>query len=249
MATEDRQANSGTSAGFWTIRHVAFGLGGLGLLIVLMVRSCGGDESDKQAKDGDEDLPRQAIVVQIPASQWPSQPAPPVQSPTPRQQPGYGYMPQQPDYEYAPRQQVLVQPQAPADDGGNPWAVPSQSYGSGQTGGYRQPAAPRWGQQTQPQRPQQPQYVQPQGGARYRPLDEPEDRQAESRKLPEPVQGYYPVAPYDRPAGSSFSTPGYPYAGGPYGGYSGYYNPGYGLPGSGYGVSPGVPGIGWRPGW
>lgn len=247
MATQGGQANSGTSAGFWKIRHVAFGLGGLGLLIVLMVRSCGGDESDKQAAGDDDNLPRQAIVVQIPASQWPSQAAPPVQSPVP-QQPAYGYIPQQQDYGYAPRQQAPLQPQVPADNGGNPWAVPGRSYGYGQSGGYRQPASPQWGQQLQPQRPQQ-QYAQPQqGGARYRPLEEPEDREAAARKLPEPVQGYYPVAPYDRPAGSSFSTPENPYGGG-YGGYSGYYSPGLYGPGSAYGLPPGGPASGWGPGW
>jgi hypothetical protein len=246
MTTQDVKANSGPSAGFWTIRHVAFGLGGLGLVIVLMVRSCGGDESDKQA-GGDDDLPRQAIVVQIPASQWPSQPAPPVQSPAPRQ-PAYGYIPPQQDYNYSARPQVPAQSQPPADDGSNPWAVPSQAPGYSQSGGYRQPVEARWGEQLRPRQPQQ-HYVQPQqGGARYRPLDEPDDRQASSRKLPEPVQGYYPVAPYDRPAGSSFGAPD-PYAGA-YGGYpGGYYGSGvYGLPGSGYGV-PVAPGIGWRPGW
>lgn len=220
-------------AGFWKIRHLAIVLGVLVLLVMLMLRGCGSDDAGEEIA-GKEGMPRQAIVVQIPASQWPPvQQQVPVQ-PAPPQQPGYGYMPQQ-----------AVQPQAPVADGGNPWAVQApRSYE------YRPSAgAQQWGQ-TQ-QRPS-PQYVPPAAGARYRPLEEDNNStRAAPRPAAPPVQGYRPPAPYDRLSGSSFGESGqaYPY---PYGGaYPGSYY-GYGVPGATNPYMPGypvVPGAGWPGVW
>jgi hypothetical protein len=275
MTTQGTQANSAPPAGFWKLRHAVIGLGVLMLMVILMARGCGDDEPEKQGKPEGADMPRQGVVVQIPASQWPPQQAP-VQTPAP-QQPGYGYMPQQqPGYGYAQQQQpgygytqqqqpgygytqqqqpgygyTQQQPgygytqQQPAADGSNPWSVQTQpAYG------YGQPGNQQWGQQ----QPQRPQYTQlPPGGSRYRPLESEETHSAPPRPAQQPVQRYYPAAPYDQPGGSSFAAPAYPYAGT----YPGYYGGAgvYGVPGAGagYGYLPGYPGsvpaLGWPGVW
>jgi len=266
MTTQGTQANSAAPAGFWKLRHAVIGLGILMFLVIVMVRGCGDDEPEKQGNTEGDDMPRQGVVVQIPASQWPPQQAP-VQPPAP-QQPGYGYIPpqqqpgygytqqqqqpgygytqqQQPGYGNAPQQQpgYGYMPQQPAADGSNPWAVQTQpAYG------YGQPGNQQWGQQ----QPQRPQYTQvPPGGARYRPLESEETRSPPPRPAPQPVQRYYPAAPYDQPGGSSFAAPTYPYAGA-YPGYSGGAGV-YGAPGTGYGYLPaypgGVPAAGWPGVW
>jgi hypothetical protein len=220
------------ATGFWKLRHLAIGLGVV-LLVVLMLRACGSDEEKQQARH-DDNMPRQAIVVQIPSSQWPAQPAP-VQPPAP-QQPGYGYIPQ-----------PMAQPPQPSvADGSNPWAVQQapRGYDYGQSGNAQ------WGQ-PQPQRAPQYQYVPPPVSSRYRPLGEDNSTRIEPRPAPPPVQNYRPAAPYDRLSGSSFGEgqPGYPYYGGA---YPGYYGQGaYGVPASPYvPVYPGVvPGAGWPGVW
>jgi hypothetical protein len=266
MTTPGTQATGTPQSGFWKPRHAVIGLGVLVVLVTLMVRGCGDDESE-QGSESTETMPRQSVVVQIPASQWPGTQQAPVQTPAPQQpgygylpqqqpmqQPGYGYVPQQqpmqqPGYGYVPQQQpVQQQPQAPVGAGGNPWAVQQSQPSS-----YGQPAYQQWGQQ-QPQRPQQQQqyYAPPPVGSRYRPLESENVQQAAPQPQPAPpVQSYYPAAPYDRLSGSSFGTPAYPY-GGAYGGaYPGYYGPGvYGAPGGVY--SPGwgsIPGLGWPAVW
>lgn len=257
MATQGTQATSAPPAGFWKLRHAVIGLGVL-MLVVLMVRACGDDdeESQKQSRKQEADMPRQGIVVQIPASQLPGQQAP-MQAPVP-QQPAYGYAPGQTGsaysytpgqaggtYGYAPQAPAQAQPQAPMSDAGNPWAVQRQpSYG------YGQPEYQQWGRQ-QPQQPPQTYAQPPSVTPRYRPLDTEQPESAPSRPVQQPVQGYYPVAPYDRPGGSSFAAPAYPYAGA----YPGYYGAGgvYGVPGAGYGYPPvypgGVPAVGWPRVW
>jgi hypothetical protein len=202
------------------------GLGALALVVIVMVRSCGDDDSG-QPSNSAETMPRQAIVVQIPASQWPPAQQAPMQTPAPPQ-PGYGYLPQPP-----------AQPQqAPAGDGGNPWAVQSQPYSYGQPG-YQQ-----WGRQQRPQQQQQRYYDAP--PAQYRPLEPQNVQPAPQPAPPPPVQSYYPVAPYDRLSGSSFGTPAYPY-GGAYGGaYPGYYGAPGGFYSPGWG---GVPAPGWPGVW
>jgi hypothetical protein len=273
MTTQGTKATGTPPGGFWKLRHAVIGLGALVLIVILMVRSCGNDESEQQSKST-ESMPRQAIAVQIPASQWPATQQAPVQTPAPQQpgygylpqqpaqQPGYGYAPQQPaqqpGYGYAPQQPVqqpgygyapqqpVQQPRAPLGDGGNPWAVQSQPYSYGQSG-YQQ-----WGQQQlQRPQPQQQYYAPPPVGSQYRPLESEQVQQAPQPQPAPPVQGYYPAAPYDRLSGSSFGTPAYSY-GGAYGGaYPGYYGTGvYGAPGGVY--SPGwgtVPGLGWPGVW
>lgn len=256
-------------AGFWKIRHLAIGLAAVVVIVMLMLRACGSDDAGKEEQAAaKKDMPRQGLVVQIPATQWPSQQLPAqVQPPAPQQpgygyiapqqQPGYGYVvpqqqaPQQPGSGYGyvvPQQQPLVQPQAPVTDGGNPWSVQTpRSYGYGQSG------TAQWGRtQQQPA----PQYytAPPSAGTRYRPLEEDNSARTASRPVapPQPqVQGYLPAAPYDRLSGSSFgegSRPGYPYGGA----YPGYYGPGayggtYGVPVSPY--TPGYPGVGWPGVW
>ncbi|GEM_PF-2071061 len=215
--------------GFWKPRHAVSGLGVI-LLLVLAVRSCGGDEDETTAKSkAGEDTPRQAIVVQIPASQWPVPPAPRGQALS--QPPVYG----QP------------QPAAPTVDPENPWAVQRRpAYGYGNRNVQQPSQSTGWGQQ----RLQRPQYSQPPGTGQYRPLDDQADRARQNRTVapaPAPVR---PVAPYDRLSGSSFGSGGVnPYAGA-YPGYYGaapYMGPGaYGGWPGGYGYGyPGITGPGW----
>lgn len=226
------QSTQPPTAGFWKIRHLLVAVVVVVVLVTLMLRACGSDEAEEQVTE-QEKLPRQAIVVQIPASQWPPVQQAPVQPAAPSQ-PGYGYMPQQP----------VQQPQVPVADDSNPWAVQApQSYQ------YRQPGA-QWGRSHQPK--PETQYAAPPSGTRFRPLEEDHSTRATPRPVvPQvPVQGYRSPAPYDRPAGSSFgdSAQSYPY---PYsGGYPGGYY-GQGAYGSPYApVYPGVvPGAGWPGVW
>lgn len=234
-----------TTAGFWKVRHLLVGLGVLVLLVMLMVRGCGSDEDGHKEAGQEENLPRQAVVVQIPASQWPQQQVP-VQPPAP-QQPGYGYIPQQPGYGYAPQQQqqgygygyAPQQQQPPPVDSGNPWAV--QTPGS-----YRQPNGAQWGR---PQQQPAQQYVPvPSTMPQYRPLDENGGTRVERRPPPPPpAQTYRPAAPYDRLSGSSFGEGSQT----PYGAYPGYYGSGaYATPAVPYPGYPGVyPGAGWPGAW
>ncbi|MFQ5644193.1 MAG: hypothetical protein ACE5FQ_10925 [Thiogranum sp.] len=228
MAADNGEQATVQQPGFWKPRHAVIG-GAVLLLLILAVRSCGGDADDAKvagSESGDE-TPRQAIVVQIPASQWPPQAAP-----APGGQPAY-----QPP--------VYVQPQAPlpSADSGNPWAVqrqqPAADAGGRNTG--RQAQSRGWGQ---PQ-PQRPRYSQPPGTGQYRPLDEQQSR-AGSRSAPTvapPPLPAWPAAPYDRPAGSSFGANGAsPYAGA----YPGYYGAApYVGPGGYGGRWPGAYGYGY----
>jgi hypothetical protein len=254
MSGSGSQTNSG-GGGFWKIHHAAIGIAIL-LLIVFAVRSCGNDaEEQADAEDGREEaIPRQAIVVEIPATQWQGQPAPVPQQAYPQapvyppQQPQYGYSAQQPyaqqpQYGY-PVQQPPVQSQpAYRVDPENPWAVRRQQPLYGGASQYAQPQTPRWGQPAQ----QRPVYPQP-GVSRFRPLDE---NQSTAPRQSAPATGSTvprAVAPYDRLSGSSYgantnaqatwppggSYPGYygtmPYGGVP-GGYPGSVYPGAVYPG------------------
>jgi len=218
MSDTDAQTSTPPPAGFWKPRHALIGAGVL-LLLVMGVRSCGDDaDEDRAVKDVADDAPRQAIVVQIPAANWPPQGLP--AAPPSYQAPVYA----QPQ---APVQQA--RPAMPGSDPGNPWAVP-QASGNATT---QRPAA-QWGQ---PQRPQ-PAYVQPPGSARYRPLEDSSRAAPQpAAPAPAPVQRW-PAAPYDRLSGSSFGNTagGYPYPGG---GWPGYYGA------TPYGAPPGVYGGGW----
>lgn len=95
----------------------------LAVLVVLMMNGCSDDEPERHT-DRQADTPRQTIVVQIPASQWP---------------------PQQVQQPVAPL--PVQQPRPPAADGNNPWAVPRRPRSNGQHR-FRQ-----WGQ-PRPERPQ-----------------------------------------------------------------------------------------------
>ncbi len=221
--------------GFWKLHHAAIGLGAL-LLLIFAVRSCGGDADDEavvKSESGGQ-TPRQAIVVQIPATQWSAQVAP--GGPQSYQPPVY----------------VQPQPALPTADPDNPWAVQRQpAYNAGNQSARRQSQATGWGRQ----QPQRPQYTQPPGTGQYRPLDENPRKARESRSVPVPAvpAPVWPAAPYDRPSGSSFGANGAnPYAGAypgyygatPYGSPGGY---GAGWPGS-YGYPGGYPGL-VGPGW
>jgi hypothetical protein len=225
-------------AGFWKVRHLVIGLAAVVVIVMLMLRACGSEDTGQKEEQAaaKKDMPRQGVVVQIPATQWPSQQVPMQVQPQAPQQPGYGYI--------APPPQPL-QPQAPVAEGSNPWSVQTpRSYD------YRQSGTPQWGRTQQQPAPQY--YVAPpSAGARYRPLEEDSSaRTAPPPVAPQPqpqVQGYRPVAPYDRLSGSSFgdgSQQAYPYGGA----YPGYYGPGaYGVPVSPY--APIYPGVGWPGVW
>ena len=259
--TDNGKQSATQAAGFWKIRHVGMGLGAL-LLVIVVVRSCGGDAEDErfEAESGDA-VPRHAIAVKIPAPQWQGQ-YPPAQQQQPaygypaqqQQQPAYGYpaqQQQQPAYGYPaqqqqqpaygyPAQQLQQQRQLPATEPGNPWAVqqPAYSYGA-----QRAPQTQQWGQT----RRQQPVYTQPPGSGQYRPLEE-KPRTAQQRRSAAPATATdWPSAPYDRRSGSSFGGNGtsQPYSGGSQGYYGGtpYGAPAYGggWPGGGLGY----PGAGY----
>jgi len=236
------------AAGFWKIRHAVMGLGAL-LLVIVVIRSCGGDAEDERFEAGSRDaVPRQAIAVKIPAPQWQEQ-YPPAQQQQPaynypaqqQQQPAYGYpaqQQQQPAYGYPAQQQqqpaygypAQQQRQLPATDPGNPWAVqqPVYSYGA-----QRTPQTQQWGQT----RRQPPVYAQPPGSGQYRPLDEKKARSAQQSSSTAAVR---PAAPYDRRTGSSFGGNGSSY---PSGAYPGYYGgTPYGVPAYGGGWPAGGPG-------
>ena len=213
-------------AGFWKLHHLVIGLVVL-VVLVMMMRGCGSDEDESEAVSSvEKEQPRQAIVVQIPASQLPPQ-----QSVDPRadlrSQQQYGYAPQ-----VAPQ---VLQPATPAAPSSNPWSTRTspQSYGS--------PQPRHW---DQPQRSQPQSYTQrPAASPQYRPLEQPQvAAPAPVPVRPAPQQRlYYPAAPYDSLSGSSFGTPAYPYGGA----YPGQYGAGaYGVPGGVYAPG-GVPGIGW----
>lgn len=226
-------------AGFWKLHHLVIGLVVL-VVVIMMFRACGSDEDEAEVSSaGEQEQPRQAIAVQVPATQLPSQQ--PVVPPAGlrSQQPGYGYAPQQ----YAPQgyaPQVapqVLQPSQPAAPSSNPWSTRTQphSYGSYQS--------QHWGQ---PQRNRQQSYVQqPVTSQQYRPLEQPQAAAPAPAPAARPVapqpQVYYPAAPYDSLSGSSFGNRVYPYGGA----YPGQYGTGaYGVPGGVY--TPGVvPGLGW----
>jgi hypothetical protein len=142
MADNGKQAAT-QPAGFWKIRHAGMGLGAL-LLVIVVVRSCGGDAEDErfEAESGNA-VPRQAIAVKIPAPQWQGQ-YPPAQ----QQQPAYGYPAQQQQPAYG----TPAQQQQPA------YGYPAQQ---------QQPAYGYPAQQQQPaygtpaQQQQQPAYGYP----------------------------------------------------------------------------------------
>jgi len=226
MAAGNGEQTTSQQQGFWKLHHAAIGLGVL-LVLIFAVRSCGGDADDETVvkSESGEQIPRQAIVVQIPASQWPAQAVPGGQQPY-----------QAPVY-------VQPQPALPTADPGNPWAVQKQpAYNYGNQSAPRQSQAPGWGQQ----QPQRPQYAQPPGTGQYRPLQEKPRAARESRSVPAvptvpaPV---WPAAPYDRLSGSSFGANG----ANPYGGaYPGYYGAApYGSPGGYGGRWPGSYGYGY----
>lgn len=232
MTVGNGEQTTGQQQGFWKLHHAAIGLGVL-LVLIFAVRSCGGDADDETVvkSESGEQTPRQAIVVQIPAAQWPAQVAPGGQQ---------FYQP--------PVSQP--QPAAPVADPGNPWAVRQQpAFNYGNRNAPRQSQVQGWGRQ----QPQRPQYSQPPGTSQYRPLDEQPRKARETRSVvptvPAPV---WPAAPYDRLSGSSFGANGAnPYAGA----YPGYYGAapyagpgGYGArwPGAGAYGYPGF--VGPRPG-
>ena len=210
--TDNGKQTATQSAGFWKIRHAGMGLGAL-LLVIVVMRSCGGDAEDERfkAESGDA-APRHAIAVKIPAPQWQGQYPPAQQVPAyptqQQQQPAYGY----------PAQQLQQQRQLPATDPGNPWAVQQPAYSDG---AQRAPQTRQWGQT----RRQPPVYSQPPGSGQYRPLDE-KPRSAQQSSSAAAVR---PAAPYDRRSGSSFggNDTAHPYSGA----YPGYYGgTPYGVP-------------------
>ncbi len=250
--TSNGQQAATQPAGFWKIRHAVIGFGVL-LLIVVMVRSCGDEvEEEKVEAESENGVPRQGVVVEIPAQQWPGQYPPARQTPYQTQQQPYqmqqpyqtqqqpyqapGYVQQQPAYGYGV-QPPVPQYQPPTSDPDNPWAVQQQpAYGYS---AQRATQAPTWGQ---PQYQRQPAYAQPSGRSRFRPLDERRrDDAQQSRAAPAPAPTPW-TNPYDRRSGSSFGdSSAYPYSGA----YPGYYGgTPYGVPGYGAGS---YPGIGWPP--
>jgi hypothetical protein len=252
------------AAGFWKIRHAVMGLGAL-LLVIVVIRSCGGDAEDERFEAESRDaVPRQAIAVKIPAPQWQGQ-YPPAQQQQPaygypaqqQQQPAYGYpaqQQQQPAYGY-PAQQQQQQPtygypaqqqqQQPAygypaqqlqQQRQLPATDPGNPWAVQQPGySYGAQRAPQTQQWGQTRR-QPPVYAQPPGSGQYRPLDE-KPRSAQQSSSAAAVR---PAAPYDRRAGSSFGGNGSSY---PSGAYPGYYGSApYGVPAYGGGWPAGGPG-------
>ncbi len=186
----------------------------LAVLVMLVLSGCS-DDKPKQQVDHQAPAPPRTIVVQIPASQWPSRQTQSPVTPPP------------------------VQQAWPATtDGSNPWAVPARPRSHGQD----QHSVRSWGQ-PRPELP--PQYVQPPPANRYRPLEpqasgNAADRQPTPRYRPvapydrlsgssfdsnrqTPLYGgaypgYYGASPYAMPG--PVYGPGWP---GPPGGWPGYW--------------------------
>jgi len=250
--TDNGKQTATQSAGFWKIRHAGMGLGAL-LLVIVVMRSCGGDAEDERfkAESGDA-APRHAIAVKIPAPQWQGQYPPAQQVPAyptqQQQQPAYGYpaqqlQQQQPAYGYPAQQQQQPAYGYPAQQ--RQQQQPAYGYPAQQLQQQRQlpatdPGNP-WavqqpaysdGAQRAPQtrqwgqtRRQPPVYSQPPGSGQYRPLDE-KPRSAQQSSSAAAVR---PAAPYDRRSGSSFggNDTAHPYSGA----YPGYYGgTPYGVP-------------------
>jgi hypothetical protein len=170
MAANGGQTVPQQQVGFWKIRHAVIGLAVLGVITLLVLRGCGGDEEDEQKRaEAGNDAPRQAVAVQVPtAGQRPGQypaaqqpygaPGYPPQQPASgyqqqpvygaqQQQPAYGYQQQQPTYGYQQQQPTYgAQQQQP----GYGYAQQQPAYGYQQ----QQPAY-GYGQQAVPQ-PQYP---------------------------------------------------------------------------------------------
>ena len=261
MTDNDKQAASQAS-GFWKIRHAGMGIGAI-LLVIVVVRSCGGDAEDDrfEAESGDA-VPRQAIAVKIPSPQWQGQypPAqqqgqyPPAQQQgqyPPAQQQGQ-YPPTQQRGQYPPTQQQQPAYGYPAQQQQQPaYGYPAQQLQQqrqlpatdpGNPWAVQQPAY-SYGAQRTPQtqqwgqtRRQPPVYSQPPGSGQYRPLDE-KPRSAQQSSSAAAVR---PAAPYDRRSGSSFGGNGSSY---PSGAYPGHYGSApYGVPAYGGGWPAGGPG-------
>ena len=212
---------SSSGGGFWKLHHAAIGIAIL-LLMIFVVRSCGGESEDERIDaEVDDAIPRQTIVVEVPATQWQRQPAPVTQQAYPPPAPVYPA--QQPQYRYP------VQPPAPPQpvyqvDPENPWAVRRRqpAYGGGSQPMQQQ--APRWGQPSR----QGPAYPQP-GISQFRPLDD--NRSTAYEQRPATPAAPRPAAPYDRLSGSSYGANRNEQGSWPYtGAYQGY---------SPYGVAPG----------
>ena len=270
MTDNDKQAAT-QPAGFWKIRHAVMGLGAL-LLVIVVVRSCGGEtEDEKLEADAGEAIPRTSVAVKIPTPQWqgqyPSaqqqarqalshpQQQQPYGYPAQQQQPAYGYpSQQQPGYAYPSEQQPHGYPsqqQQPPGSYGYPAQQPQQpqlpATDPGNPWAVQRPVYGQGAPQTQQwgqSRRQPPVYSQPPGSGQYRPLDEkPRAAQRRSAAPPATTTGWQ-SAPYDRPAGSSFgSNAGSAY---PHAGeYPGYYGAApYGAPAYGGGW-PGGAGLGY----
>ncbi len=164
--------------GFWKIRHAVIGMAVLGLVTLLVVRGCGGDEDEPEHEKSGDDAPRQAVAVQVPAGQWPGQ-YPAAQQPygapgyPQQQQPAYRYQQQQPDYGTRQQPAYGYQQQQPAYGTQQQPAYGYQqqqpAYGTQQqpTYGYQQ-QQPVYGAQQQPAygyQQQQPAYGYAQQGA------------------------------------------------------------------------------------
>lgn len=150
MAGNDGQV-ANAPAGFWKIRHAVIGLGVVALIVLLVGRGCSGESEDETASSasGDKAVPKQAIVVQIPGSQWPGQHYAPAQPPYPstgypQQQPAYG-VPAQPYGQQQPAYGVPAQPYAQQQPAYGvpvqPYTQQQPSYGVPAQPGYSAPAA------------------------------------------------------------------------------------------------------------
>ena len=69
MTGNGKQAAATQPAGFWKIRHALIGFGVL-LVVIVAIRGCGEEAEDEQvdAQSQQEAKPRQAVVVEIPAT-------------------------------------------------------------------------------------------------------------------------------------------------------------------------------------
>jgi len=260
MTDNDKQTAS-QAAGFWKIRHAGMGIGAL-LLVIVVVRSCGGDAEHErfEAESGDA-VPRHAIAVKIPAPQWQGQ-YPPAQQqqgqypraqqrqgqyrpaqqlqgqypPTQQQQPAYGYpaqQQQQPAYGYPAQQQQQPAYGYPAQQLQQQRQLPATDPGN--PWAVQQPAY-SYGAQRTPQ-------TQPWGQTRRQPpvysqppgsgQYRPLDDKPRGAQQGSSAPAVRPAAPYDRRAGSSFGGDGSAY---PSGAYPGYYGGApYGVPAYGGG--------------